>query len=360
MQSNPADQRPPTDYVLFIHGVDTRYLVKHREDYAKPLIALLDRQLKRYRQQTARRIIWLPVYWGDVNEAAEKQLCQDYQQSHIWHNLWFKDLRVGRMTRFGGDIALYLSRSVGGQVADRVAARVSEIATPSPEDRLHLVTHSLGTVILFDILFSARWEQVGIPGRESVMAVREKIYGIAGDSGNPQKGVQLGSITTMGSPIGIFSLINASGKIERNNLGEVITTHTITPGLKELLAQLHQILGEHKLPWLNFVHPGDPIASPLEKLVPRLVDKENKYIDIADILVPANLGEILKEGFPLFLRDLLTVPIRQTALALLIGSSAHSDYWHNSTVAEGVAKAIQAASVRISQSVSSLARERKA
>jgi len=35
-----------------------------------------------------------------------------------------------------------------------------------PNDRLHLVTHSWGTVILFDLLFASRWDDEKVPGHD--------------------------------------------------------------------------------------------------------------------------------------------------------------------------------------------------
>jgi hypothetical protein len=108
--------------------------------------------------------------------------------------------------QFVGDIALYLSSYVGSKVVDTIKDQALKgLSNASEGDRLHLVTHSMGTVILFDILFSHRWDDLSIPGHESVNAIRSVIFGIPP---NPMQGIKLGSITTMGSPIAIFSLMD--------------------------------------------------------------------------------------------------------------------------------------------------------
>ncbi len=208
------------------------------------------------------------------------------------------------------------------------------------EDRLHIVTHSMGTVILFDILFSARWEPDSAPGHVSVAAIRNGLFGVAPNSG---QGIRLGSISTMGSPISFFSLLDVNNSMEdakdpnksmedvKDANGNIISTHDITPRLEKLLFSLYQVLGK-KLPWYNFVHPGDPVAYPLEKLLPQLVDGESKYIDVQDILTHLTS-----------LTDILTEPVSQTFFALLHGGEAHNSYWQSDQVAQQIAQAIERA-----------------
>ena len=80
----------------------------------------------------------------------------------------------------------------------------------------------------------------------------------------------------MGSPLALFSLITIIGSSQGGS------THDITPNLEELFSRL--IINEQKMPWLNFTHPGDPIAYPLEKVLPNLVDPQHKFIDLEDVL----------------------------------------------------------------------------
>jgi hypothetical protein len=172
------------------------------------------------------------------------------------------------------------------------------------------------------------------------MEIRKRFYGLDPD---PEKGIRLGSITTMGSPIGIFSLVDvkmnprmASSKYDTTQR-EASSTHDITPSLGQLLSHLHQELGK-TLPWRNFVHPGDPIASPLKGIVPNMVDKTGTYIDVQDILVPANVADVFKEPFPGLLTDLLIEPIKQTDLAVVGTPHAHGSYWESSYVVEEIIK----------------------
>jgi hypothetical protein len=326
-----------TDYLLFIHGVNTRK-DDTQPSYADQLFALI----KQHMQPSSRTLVPLVVYWGQLSDQQENALLEAYKASSIWNKLWFQQFRATQIVRFAGDASLYLSRYVGGQVADIVAKELATVRDASPDDRLHLVTHSLGTVILFDLLFSARWDQPGINGFDSVMAIRDSIYGAKGNSTDPKQGIRLGSIFTMGSPLGIFSLmdVNLAAEDAKNAQGDVISTHDITPRLEQLLDNLHQELKGNKLPWRNFAHPGDPIACPLEVLIPNMVDGRKIYLDIHDVLIPASLQEIIAEPFQEALLDLVAEPFKQTALTLINGGSAHLSYLQSKRVAEEIAKVI--------------------
>ena len=125
----------------------------------------------------------------------------------------------------------------------------------------------------------------------------------------------------MGSPIALFSLITITGKNENDE-----STHDIIPGLEDLLKNVVQ--GGRKLPWLNFVHPGDPISWPLEQVIAKLVAGSNRYVQVDDI---PTRGSGLWEFFAQL------PPIRQTFLALANGGSAHGSYWKNKELAQRIA-----------------------
>jgi hypothetical protein len=134
------------------------------------------------------------------------------------------------------------------------------------EDRLHVVAHGIGTCILLDILFAPRWDQQGLPGYDSVSAIRAAVYGV---EPKWQQGLLLASISTMGCPLGFFSLldVDSSERIEVNTSGGDINSHDIIPRLRHLLARHQDRLGIRLL-WQNFAHPGDLMASPLSPLLP--------------------------------------------------------------------------------------------
>jgi hypothetical protein len=302
-----------TDYVLFIHGVYTREKNPEQPTYADMLFDGIKNYVTEQNSgKPARDLEKVALYWGDVTVAAENVLLEQYQASDAWNGFWYKKFRSGMLLNFSGDAALYLSRYVGAKVAqklnDDAEKRLGTMASRNPDtgDRLHLVAHSLGTVILFDLFFSTRWKPPA-PGHQYAMSLRDVIYGI---EPNWHQGICLGSITTMGSPLGLFKLMDTDTSDENNNEN----THDITPHMQRMLKRLKDKLGG-ALPWFNFAHPGDPIACPLKPLILNMVDPTGEYIAVEDILV--RTSNVL---------DGIAWLVNWTPLALLDSGGAHLSY----------------------------------
>lgn len=328
-----------TDYLVFVHGVNTRDRDETYKNYQK----LFD-NICRSPQLQGKNFDLKPIYcfWGDVNVEQEKELVSTLQQSADFNRLWFKDFRKGDILRFVGDAALYISRYIGRRVADRLLYdALLELQKHSDDkcDRVHLITHSWGTVILFDILFAARWDRADIPqDQNSALKIRRSIFGL-GD--NPNEGVRLSSIHTMGSPISLFSLmdvIDASQGKQEMTVDEAKSirgsTHDITPELQHLLEKIHQERQGRKMSWRNFIHPGDPIAYLLNPLMYNLVDGKKAFLDLQDVVVPT-VGPLD------FLAQLFNLtPVSAPFAALLNGGNAHSSYWRSNRVATDIASVI--------------------
>ena len=335
-----------TEYLVFIHGVNMRSSIEP-PTYADELFTFIQNAVTRLAQgSVAPKLVKVPLYWGSVSQAAENQLLQEYQASPYWQEFWFRGLREGMLLQFTGDLALYLSRYFGGRIADKLMKDALSVLgspqslNPDSPDRIHLIGHSLGTIILFDLLFSARWDQEGVPGHDSVMAIREAIYGV-----EPawEKGIQLASITTMGSPLGLFSLIDVDNSTveQKNGKGEIINTHDITPRLQMMLERMTSKLGGRKVPWLNFAHPGDALACPLVPLLPNLVDGDRKYLETEDILLHDTEWT-----------DYLTEPLRNSPAAIWNSGNAHLSYMTSKQVAQKIAQAILQTTAAISSTMS--------
>ncbi|MBE9007922.1 hypothetical protein IQ259_23375 [Fortiea sp. LEGE XX443] len=306
-----------TDYVLFIHGVNTR-----NPNYADEIFKRLDRSVGD-RQRNLKKIA---LFWGDVNKAAENNLMGQLRRSSCWDDMWFREFREEQIIQFAGDAALYISRHVGAKVVSRLKeqAIANQLHKATSADRLHLVTHSWGTVILFDILFASRWDNPEAPGHKDVMAIRDGIFGVEGKNGDRTQGIPIASIHTLGSPVAIFNLTNVKpGK----DTTDSPSSHDITPNLQTLLECLQLVRKGKKLPWRNYLHPGDPIAYPLKELMTDLVDGDTKYLDIRDILTQ-NTGWL----------ESLTA---QTLLPLLSGGDAHGSYWRNDKVVQEIINAVK-------------------
>ncbi len=325
-----------TDYIVFIHGVNTREKVEP-PTYADALFALIQQSIAhKSHNETEHHLVKVPLYWGNVGIPDEEELLKEYEHSpEKWKKFWFKQMRSSVLLEFSGDVALYMSRYDGARVADKLKSDVftqmaPALRTPNAEDRLHLVAHSLGTVILFDMLFSARWDQEGTPGYESVKAIREGIYGV---EPNWTQGIRLASISTMGSPLGLFSLmdLDKGGAAPKNGTDATVNTHDITPRLQQFLERIPTRLGNEnkRLPWLNFAHPGDPLASPLDPLLPDMVDKDEKYVKVEDVILEnVTLADHIGQLF------------NNSPLTLLYAGDAHMSYLKSHEVAKRIADVI--------------------
>jgi hypothetical protein len=328
------------DYILFIHGVNTRERRELRS-YADPLCKQIQDLVEAHNRSGRQKIDlkMIPLYWGTANQEQENQLLKTYQQSKHWHEMGFRDFREKQLLQFTGDAALYISRYAGTRVVDALlkgALDPQDGIEPnfSNQDRLHLVTHSWGTVIFFDLLFSGRWDSKEVGSYQKVSQIREVIFGL---DPNPQKGLRLSSIHTMGSPISIFSLFMSSGKeqhpaILANGHNRIPNTHDITPGLLKWLRHI-----QYEIPWYNYIHPDDIIAYPLQELVPEMLATPgfalNKKLNVRDLITapPTRLQNILVN---------LSGPLQKFQVGFRLGA-AHGSYWTNPTVAERIVSTIQ-------------------
>ncbi|BAY45588.1 hypothetical protein SAMD00079811_31940 [Scytonema sp. HK-05] len=322
-----------TDYVLFIHGVNTRSQ-REKPDYADELFELITKYI-----DTGYELQKIPLYWGNVNkEGEDKLLCKLQSEDGCWQQLWFKQFRQTTLLQFAGDAASYISRTVGSKVVEKLNQDMLKgLKNAGSQDRLHLVTHSWGTVILFDVLFAERWNDENIEGSKYVQEIRRHFYGV---EPNAQEGIRVSSIHTMGSPIALFSLLDVvKGEKQAAGAAELTqsqarqrATHDITPNLEALLKNLGKKLNGNKLLWRNYIHPGDPVAWPLNPLIYSLVDGLSQSVNVEDVVTELN-------GF-----DYLNLLFSQTPLALLLnGGNAHGSYFTSTKVAQTIVESIEKA-----------------
>ena len=206
------------DFIIFIHGVNIRIDIRDPDGKPVPSIDIdpndihyadyLFNQIASH-ARADRQLHKVALYWGGIDEVEEEHLLALLRQSEIWNRVWFKEFRESNIVEYVGDAVLYVSRLVGAEVVRAVLAQAMKgLVSASTGDRLHLVTHSWGTIILFDILFSSRWDYPNadgcekLPGQEEVQLIRSLIFGLGS---NHHSGIRLGSITTMGSPLALFN-----------------------------------------------------------------------------------------------------------------------------------------------------------
>jgi hypothetical protein len=303
-----------TDYLLFIHGVNNR----DRRSFERSAIAMT-RRLRRL--HPAAWIVPITPFWGDISNRNLLPLRHDLSRDPTWGQMWFRKFRDAQVLNFVGDGVLYISRFMGAQVVEALYMQaISQLRSAQPGDRIHLITHSWGSVILFDILFAGRWDCTTFTDEnplvhEYVMDIRNMLFGLGADR---QKGLRLASLHTMGSPIALFNLMNVNG----------VSGHDLAPELKAMFRIIYESSGR-ALPWRNYIHPGDPIAYPLEGIQASLFGEALEFVNLEDHFVrSSDLLDGLVGLFP------------QTLLPLINGGNAHGCYWQVPEVTEAIGDCI--------------------
>jgi hypothetical protein len=310
------------EYLIFIHGVNTRE-IREQPDYAKPLIERIEQ-----RKTSEMTLKSVPLYWGDVNRDEEESLLEDLKDSKAWDKLQFKQFRSKQLLQFVGDAALYISRSVGRKIVDKLIEQLNTGLQDfnSETDHIHLITHSMGTIILFDVLFSSRWDAQNVYDYQGVEQLRQYIF---------QGGTPVRSIHTMGSPLGLFSLMTISDTSLPN-------THEITPRLRAYLQALCSQL-EGPFPWKNYLHAMDIVATSIETMLPKMLGEPAKGCLHVEDIVTQESG-ILDKLFSRLSANLsleeVEGEVEEIQLAIF-GGSAHSSYWSSPVVASTILETIK-------------------
>ncbi len=126
--------------------------------------------------------------------------------------------------------------SKGGKYGESLRFSFSTFERYPFDEDLHIVAHSLGSVILWDILFSDTFSP-----NDPAFYIRNVIKGLSGP-GEGRK-VKLRSITTLGSPLLFF---NRALNIDIQRLKQFASRYTGKP-----------------LRWINIIHASDIFAYPI-------------------------------------------------------------------------------------------------
>ncbi|MGV0028582.1 hypothetical protein [Phormidesmis priestleyi] len=282
--------------VFFIHGVATK-----DADYSKRLQHLL-------REEFLKQDKPLPHFYGSfwgaaMNEKGKiwnwvhqdlRELKKHYPQTQTKDIFRYQEFREDFISDFFGDVLTYFNTERGKDIREIIAEQLRRFLQGSSQEDLHIIAHSLGTVVLWDVLFSDRFA-----ADDPAYAIRSLIRASA-SSENASK-LRLESITTMGSPILFFNMML-----------------DIQPEKVKAFASQCQ---PHELRWINLIHASDIIAYPLQaainaKLMPHFFFRD-KYI-----WADGNPAEKAARTFG------------QAHAAMGIGvSDAHSSYWRSCGVA---------------------------
>lgn len=283
--------------VFFIHGVATRD-VKYADDL-KELI----------RQEFLKKNQPLPhfcsSFWGDVLSDVDKMWNCIYQDVELARKnttqigsedlFRYQKFRKGFLSEFIGDVFTYFNLERGFAIRKKIAQQLFDFLKNHPdENELHIIAHSLGSVILWDILFSDRFNAKVNP-KDPACYIRSVIGSC--NEPNVNRKIHLKTITTMGSPI-LF--VNTMLNVNADKIQEFIDCY-------------HQ----KYLGWVNIVHASDIVSYPLNSKLN--IDSSSNFIFRDEYIgEDANLAEKMARS------------AGQVDLAMALGvSDAHGYYLHS-------------------------------
>ena len=282
--------------VFFIHGVATRDAC-----YSSNLQQLIKTE---FSQRGEKNPHFYASFWGsaltdmgkiwngiddDLAHAKKK-----YSKSDSEEFLKYRSFREGFFSQFMGDFFTYMNPDKGRKIRKTIADQLYDFIEENPNNsELHIVAHSLGTVILWDILFSDRFS-----AKDPALSIRDMIQELQNQTDVKLKHqVNLSSITIMGSPI---LLLNMMLDVRSEKVNQFA----------------HLYSSEQSLRWLNLIHGSDLMAYPLKA---NLHLAENSYLKFEDeyLLEDANWVEKIARNFG------------QNDLAMAVSSGdAHNSYWN--------------------------------
>ncbi len=244
--------------VFFIHGVATR-----DAGYSKSLETLIRQEFDR---QDKPLPIFYASFWGNnFNQTGQlwnwiRQDLKEFQKNHPQVNVKdvfrYQEFRQEFISEFFGDILTYFNTERGRDIRETIANQLQQSIRFHPQFKeIHFVTHSLGSVILWDVLLSERFT-----ADDPAHKIRALLNLI--ENSVDYQGKRLRSITTMGSPILFFNLM-----LDVN-----------PPNLWKFFSKYKQ----DSIRWINIIHSSDIIAYPLQasldtKSIPNLFFRD-KYI----------------------------------------------------------------------------------
>ncbi|AFY99480.1 hypothetical protein [Calothrix sp. PCC 6303] len=277
--------------VFFIHGVNTQNC-----RYADTLI----RNIKKNVKTPAN---FYSSFWGNLFNDKKHQLigylekdfsrvCENHKEYKGYYNdiYRYKKRRNDLVSNFLGDFLIYQNPERGKEIRQVIFEQFNQFLYNHPDQtQIHFIAHSLGSFILWDLLFSD-----ALPSNDPAFIFREKLNDI-----------NLESISTLGCPLLFlkqmldidFSVVDHI--FDKKYPKDPITSHS------------------HQLRWVNIIHSSDLIAYPLKAAIEGEISPELLFFD-QYVWQDAN-------GTELTLRNL-----GQSDLAMVVAAEdAHSSYFYD-------------------------------
>ncbi len=208
----------------------------------------------------------------------------------------YQEHREDFIAKFFGDFLTYLNTETGVAIRHQILNQFQDFVNSHPENKeIILIAHSLGTLILWDLLFAQDLSE-NDPGHEF-----RKRFGYENSE------LKLRGVVTMGSPLLFMRL--------KQNIDFSLIDH---------FDQKYE-----NLTWINIIHASDLIAYPLGNAIQH--DKvQNLSFSDQYLWMNANAAE---SG---------ALRLGQSHAGMALGlADAHSSYWNNDVVVNLVSHLVQ-------------------
>lgn len=245
--------------IFFIHGVATQNV-----GYADGLKRLIKNDFLNKKQNPPH---FYSSFWADIlNDIGKlwnyidndlQDAKSQYSRAQFENIFRYREFREEFFSRFIGDFFAYMNPERGAKIRQKVASQLCDFLNQNPsENELHIVAHSLGSVILWNLLFSNRFQVTQDP----TFIFRNVIQGLSDSTSSHQ--VLLKSITTIGSPL--------------------LFVNTMLELRTEVIYQLAEHYNQEPLRWINIIHASDIIAYPIKSSLQGISSKnlslKNEYL----------------------------------------------------------------------------------
>lgn len=200
----------------------------------------------------------------------------------------YQEAREDFIAKFFGDFLTYLNVDKGAAIRKQILSQFQDFIDNHPEDKeITIVSHSLGTLVLWDLLFAK-----DLPENDPANEFR-KFFN--------SNGLKLSGLVTMGSPL-LFM-----------RLRQLIDFSAVDDFVEK---------SNEALTWLNIIHASDLIAYPLGNAIKH--DKAKNFLFTDQFLwMHANGAE----------SGALRFGNGHAGMALGM-ADAHGGYWSNDVVAD--------------------------
>lgn len=243
-------------FVFFIHGVSTK-----NSSYADALIKNIKKEIAK--RQSKNKIDFYSSYWGNLFNNKKHQIiacieedfsraCEKHQEYKQYHSDIYRYKRRRRqlISNFLGDFLIYQNPERGKAIRRAILEQLNQFIRDHPgNNQIHFIAHSLGSIILWDLLFSD-----ALTRDDPAFIFREQLNQI-----------NLVSITTLGSPLLFFKQMLD------------IDFSTVDSFIKK--SHKGNDIDMCKLRWVNVIHSSDLIAYPLKAAIENEISSKILFFD---------------------------------------------------------------------------------